>query len=163
MLHALRWECKQLHNQTFAYVNDSSWLRFLALAVRLDGLSREMCSTARWIDSTWWYPQTDLPANEKTCCTVLLRCISVSSLVDCHTWVMTLVALEIGFKCHAFQGDSMVTPTASEITNFFRTHLDDTLMPYWFDATGHMYHREFCVGCRLLESACPWESWSTEH
>ena len=67
--------------------NDSIWLRFLALAVRLDGLSREkMCSTARWIDSTWWYPQTDLPANEKTCCTVLLRCISVSSLVDCHTW-----------------------------------------------------------------------------
>ena len=86
MLHALRWECKQLHNQTFAYVNDSSWLRFLALAAHLDGLSREMCSTARWIDSTWWYPQTDLPANENTTCTVLLRCISVSSLVDCDSW-----------------------------------------------------------------------------
>ena len=82
MLHALRW----VNNKSDFCWNDSSCLCFLAFAVRLNGLSREMCSTASWIDSTWWYTQTDLPANEDTCCTVLLRCISVSSLVDCHTW-----------------------------------------------------------------------------
>ena len=49
--------------------------RFLAFAVRLDGLSWEMCSTARWIDSTWWYQQRILQRMKQT---IVAQCYCIA-------------------------------------------------------------------------------------